>query len=81
VKTQEQVEAQFAAIRAQRIAGVDLDHYDKGYVDGLHTALTWVLDLEVTVEQAIQELRLNAVTDELTTRWSDLADTPPEGGS
>jgi hypothetical protein len=51
VKSKEQVQAQYAAVKADRIAGGDLDHYDKGYVDGLHTALLWVLDFELTLDR------------------------------
>jgi hypothetical protein len=43
VKSQDEIERNYAADKAERSSGTP-PGYDKGYIDGLHTALGWVLE-------------------------------------
>jgi hypothetical protein len=43
VKAQQEIEQNWAAVKAERLDTTG-GGYEKGYIDGLHTALGWVLE-------------------------------------
>lgn len=45
MKAQQEIEQNWAAVKAERLDTTGLG-YEKGYIDGLHTALGWVLEAE-----------------------------------